>query len=139
MNDDELERIADSLENSIAGEPQSRLSRGKPWPWLSLNRDGCIALAANLLRLAAKPNRKDGADVTQGLDGIDQINEDEDGLEIFLLRRTETVGREPVQESDSPRLRDRVVLLGCGIIAFFFSSVFLSGIYFWWTLIFAEN
>ena len=139
MNDDELERIADSLERSITGEPQSRLSRGKPWPWLSLNHDGCIAFAANLLRLAAKSPRDDGADVTQQLVGIDQINEDDDGLEIFLLRRTETVAREPIQDSDSPRLRDRVALLGCGIAAFFLGSIFLSGIYFWWTLIFAAN
>ena len=139
MNDDELGRIADSLERSIDGEPQSRLSQGKPWPWLSLNRDGCIAFAANLLRLAAKPPRDDGADVTQQLIGIDQINEGDDGLEIFLLRRTETVAREPIQDLESPRLRDRVTLLGCGIVGFLLASIFLSGIYFWWTQIFNAN
>lgn len=139
MHDDELERIADSLENSINGAPQSRLSQGKPWHWLSLNRDGCKALAANLLRLAAKPPRDDGADVTQQLVGIDQINEDDDGLEIFLLRRIETVAREPIQDPVSPRFRDRVALLGCGAVAFMLVSIFFSGIYFWWQLIFAER
>jgi len=140
MIDDELDRIADSLERSIDGEPQSRLSRGKPWPWFSLNRDGCIALAANLLRLAAKPPADDGTDVTQQLSGIDQINDDDSDLEIFLLRRTETVAREPIDDSPTaPRLRDRAALLGCGVVAFLLAAIFLSGLYYWGQLLFTGN
>ena len=140
MDNNELQRIAESLEDSINGEPQSRLSSGKPWPWLTLNRAGCIALASNLLRLASKPESSDGTDVVQHISDINQINDGDNDLEIFLLRRMESMDLKQMDESaDSPRLKDRLAMLGCGLVVIMVATIFLSGIYFWGQLILGEN
>lgn len=133
MDDDELQRIADALENSNDDEPQSRLIlRELPGIGIALNRAGCMALAAKLLRLAAEPPSDDGQEPTQSLAGIQQIRDPAPTPEIAQLRRTQTVHVEPPKDSkDSRANRDRLALLGCAVAATLFGMIVFGGIIFW--------
>jgi len=51
MNDDELLEIASKLEAASSSDAaQSQLSVGKPWLWLTGNRDALLQFAAAFVR-----------------------------------------------------------------------------------------
>lgn len=136
MDDDEIQRIAESLRHSVRRDGKCRLSQGKPWPWLTLNRERCILFASNLLRLASKPLSPNHDDVTQQLSGLEQVHEVDTDLEIFLLRRVESFDCEASNPPTATTWRDRMWLIGCGMIAFLLCAIFASGLWFWARLIF---
>ncbi len=143
MNDEELNSVAEALERSSAGEPQSLLSQGIPDFLLSLtlNREGCLAFAANLLRLAALPPESNGAELARQLTGIEQLDDEERSLRILVVKRSENLQQSEIADESlkSTSFRDRLMLIGCALICFLFAMTFVGGIFFWGRLFFGQN
>lgn len=140
MNDQELRVIAESLEQAVSGEPQSLLLKAHPWPILRLNRDGCLAFAADLLRLAAHPPATEGHRVTRRLSNIDQMLDGDDSFVLWHLERADGELQETAERQivETPA-RDRFALIGCAFIGFLVLMTFCGGIFFWARLFFGQN
>ena len=134
MHDVELERIANQLaEYSHGRDGECRITNGTPWPWLSLNRDGCIAMSAALLRLASTPIPANRDSVTVPLADLEQINEAPYDLELFAIQRVESFTQDRIAEVEMPDRPWRVYLgiAGSGISIALFILFFVTGLVNW--------
>lgn len=137
---DDLHRIADSLDDMIDDSPQTRLSQGVPWLWFTLNREGCISLAARLLRRVAAPVPADGSNPSISLHDIEQVQEHVSDLRIFRICRAESFDVDAAGCEPTPTaMKDRLALLGCAVIAFVAVGIFASGVWYWISLFLSDR
>ncbi|NND99348.1 MAG: hypothetical protein HKN47_18670 [Pirellulaceae bacterium] len=138
MDDSELERLSNSLFHAIAEtEGQCRITMEEPWIYLTADREGCVALAAALLELAAqKPGTEIGVD--EHMTKLRQINDSAREPGTLAFRRVASLATYIVDtpDIDPTRLRDRLYLLGCGTVAFFCIMSMLTGVSVWVAILF---
>lgn len=139
MDDDELLDIASKLSSaSDASKAQSQLSPGKPWLWLTGNRDALLQFAAAFVRAAASTIPKDGCRADPQIIDHRQIS---DGKTDYILGAAQRIDEFPESAdifADKKRRewhKDRLGLLGCALVGFVILFLLLSGIAFWWHII----
>ena len=129
MDDQEIQIIANSLENAVEQTPQLRLSQDEQVSILLLNRDGCLALSAELLRLVTETS----PNIPRFLTRVEQIQVDEDDSETCVLRLTENVELPPDMDqlAEESKWYGSLFMLGCAVVGFTTIFLILSGVYFW--------
>lgn len=134
MNDDDFKQMSDRLYAYLQDrEGESRITHGKPWPWLLVDRDGCIALAAALLRLVVTPIPPGRRDVAIPLPNLNQVNEAPYDLELFVISRVESIDfdRSPPEEFRDTPIRDSLSIAGCALVGLMLIGCFATGLIQW--------
>jgi hypothetical protein len=136
MDDDELLDIASRLESASDDDAaHSQLSAGKPWLWLTGNRDALLRFAAAFLRAAAAPIPDDECRAEPSILEHRQITDAKTDYTLGAAQRIDDFPENP--EVIAARKRrawdnDGCALIGCGVVGFVILSLLLSGIAFWW-------
>lgn len=139
MDDDELLDIASKLESASDNDAaHSRLSAGKPWLWLTGNRDALLRFAAAFIRAAAAPIPDDECRAEPTILEHRQINDAKTDYTLGAAQRIDEFPENPEVIAERKRgawRNDRGALLGCGIVGFILFSILISAITFWWHVI----
>jgi hypothetical protein len=139
MDDDELLDIASKLESASDNDAaHSQLSTGKPWLWLTGNRDALLRFAVAFIRAAAAPISDDDCRAEPTILEHRQINDAKTDYILGAAQRIDEFPENPdviANRKRSAWQNDRGALLGCGIVGFIVLSILLSGIAFWWHVI----
>ena len=138
MNDSELEQLAESLLDAMAvSTGHCQIESEAPWLCVTLDRDGCVALAASLLRIATqKPKAEIGID--QPLPKLKQVQTATREPGILVLRLVASLPKFGLENPrpEPTRLKDRIYLIGCGALAAFCIMSMLTGVFVWLAIIF---
>jgi len=139
MDDDELLDIASKLESvSDNDAAQSQLSTGKPWLWLTGNRDALFRFAAAFVRAAAAPIPDDECRAEPTILEHRQINNNKTDYTLGAAQRIDEFPENPDVIAERKRnawRNDRGALLGCGVVGFILLSILISAIAYWWHVI----
>ena len=138
MDDDELLELASKLEASAdIDAAQSHLTVGKPWLWLTGNRDSLLRFAAAFLRAAAAPIPDDECRAEPTMLEHRQINDAKIDYTLGAVQRIDAFPENPDAIANRKRSawrNDGVVVIGCALVGFVILSLLLSGLAFWWQI-----
>ena len=143
MDEERIHRIIEMIEGDIgAAEGKSRIVPLDAPRLVSLtaNQTGLLRLVCTLLRATTEPILPDDCRsraIEIGSTHLHQVGEDQSDLAVVFVQRMET-WPEPTEIKNrrcKSRMRDRVVLWGCGLVAFILIAIFTAGVATIWRLV----
>jgi hypothetical protein len=142
MDDIQISHFIKSLDDEIEShEPRSRICSGKPpiCDFVTANRAGCLAFARAFLKAAIEPilddkNKSKPISLEQWDIEMQSLEIDSQNGRLFgWVERCESWPEQNLKGGldIKPRLRDRLALLGCGIVVTVSIALIGGGIVFW--------
>lgn len=149
MDDSQINEMALSLEAESAASPMKLQieSCEKPSVYFVVraNRAGCLELARMFLTAATKPIEHDDCRSKPVIisDPDIQVFSRESKKDLLLagIQRTEQWPESDAvidERNSKSRLRDRIALLGCAVVALGLFLLLIGGVGFWWMMLTGE-
>ncbi len=139
MEDEELLAMASKLESSFDFDAaQSQLSLGKPWMWLTGNRDSLLLLATSFIRAAAAAIPENECRAAPVYPEHQQICIAKTDQILHAIQRIDCLPENAQVVARKKReawCNDAVELLTCGLLGFTLLMLSISGVAFWWHII----
>jgi hypothetical protein len=145
MDDEAIRDIISRLDDLRADDAKSNFRKGHPPHWLFAigNKAGLLNLAKTFLRASIEP-------IVDGVSGSKSVKIDQQHVQFvqnkndfqigFVVRKEDwpSTGDVWTRQNRKARARDRVFMLGCGVIAFVFIFLLVGGVMYWCSLWFGK-